>query len=180
MSKGVNSVVRLLFRMQVRDASGGFRCYRVSKLRQTMLDGFWSRGYSFQQEMLYRCHLAGCRLGETPIIFDNRKFGKSKVSPKEAARSLSTILCIGLHSIFGLDKPMAALARRKGDAADAALFSSSWLAATLRAGFARNPIQRRRARCNRKRLHPFFFSGARREVFSIAFSRLGLFCAFGF
>lgn len=114
MSRGVNSVVRLLFRMQVRDASGGFRCYRVSKLRQTMLDGFWSRGYSFQQEMLYRCHLAGCRLGETPIIFDNRKFGKSKVSPREAARSLSTILCIGLHSILGLDKPAAALARRMG------------------------------------------------------------------
>ena len=64
--------------------------------------------------MLYRCHLAGCRLGEIPIIFDNRKFGKSKVSPKEAVRSLSTILYIGLHSIFGLDKDAAAMAAANG------------------------------------------------------------------
>jgi len=112
MSKGVNMIVRLLFRMQVIDASGGFRCYRVAKLRETMLDSLWSRGYSFQQEMLYRCYLAGCRMGETPIIFDNRKFGKSKVSPKEVIRSLAKIMYIGLHSMLGLDKA-AARAKRK-------------------------------------------------------------------
>jgi dolichol-phosphate mannosyltransferase len=107
MSEGVNAVVRLLFRMQVRDASGGFRCYRIAKLRQTLLDNFWSRGYSFQQEMLYRCYLAGTRLGETPIVFDNRKFGKSKVSAKESVRSLLTILGLGLRSLFGMDKDAA-------------------------------------------------------------------------
>lgn len=107
MSRGVNAVVRLLFRMQVRDASGGFRCYRVSKLRQTRLDRLRSRGYSFQQEVLYRCHLAGCRLGETPIIFDNRKFGKSKVSLKESVRSLATIVYMGVRSLLGMDKEPA-------------------------------------------------------------------------
>jgi dolichol-phosphate mannosyltransferase len=110
MSQGVNSVVRLLFRMQVRDASGGFRCYRVAKLRETHLDGLLSRGYSFQQEVLYRCHLAGSRLGETPIVFDNRKFGKSKVSLKESIRSLSTIAYLGLRSMVGVDREAA---RRK-------------------------------------------------------------------
>jgi dolichol-phosphate mannosyltransferase len=114
MSEGVNAVVRLLFRMQVRDASGGFRCYRIAKLRQALLDNFWSRGYSFQQEMLYRCHLAGSRLGETPIVFDNRKFGKSKVSPKESVRSLLTILGLGLRSLLGMDKDAA---RRQRDRA---------------------------------------------------------------
>jgi dolichol-phosphate mannosyltransferase len=110
ISKTVNAVVRLLFRMQVRDASGGYRCYRVAKLRQTLLTDLWSRGYSFQQEILYRCHLAGCKLGETPIIFDNRKLGKSKVSPKESVRSLSLILYLGMRSVFGIDKDVA---RRK-------------------------------------------------------------------
>ena len=110
MSKSVNTVVRLLFRMQARDASGGYRCYRVAMLRRTLLDNFWSRGYSFQQEMLYRCHLAGARIGETPIIFDNRKFGKSKVSPKESVRSISKIFYLGMRALFGLDKEAA---RRK-------------------------------------------------------------------
>ena len=75
--------------MGVRDASGAYRCYRVSKLRDVRFDRLVSRGYSFQQEMLYRCRLAGCRLGETPIIFENRRAGKSKVNPKEAARSFA-------------------------------------------------------------------------------------------
>jgi len=104
ISRTVNTVVRLLFRMQVHDASGGFRCYRVAKLRQTRLDRLWSRGYSFQQEVLYRCHQAGCKLGETPIMFENRKFGKSKVSLKESVRSLSTILLLGVRSMTGVDK----------------------------------------------------------------------------
>lgn len=107
MSKGVNALVRLMFRMQVQDASGGLRCYRVAKLRQTTLDLMISRGYSFQQEMLYRCFLAGSRLGESPILFDNRKLGKSKVSMKESVRSLATIIYIGLRSLFGIDKRAA-------------------------------------------------------------------------
>jgi dolichol-phosphate mannosyltransferase len=104
ISESVNALVRLLFRMQVRDASGGFRCYRVSKLRQTRMDRFWSRGYSFQQEMLYRCYLARSRLGETPIIFENRKYGSSKVSLRETVRSLSTLVFLGLRALFGVDK----------------------------------------------------------------------------
>jgi dolichol-phosphate mannosyltransferase len=112
MSRGVNIIVRLLFRMQVKDASGGFRCYRVARLRRTMLDQFWSRGYSFQQEMLYRCHLAGAKIGETPIIFDNRKFGKSKVSPKETVRSISKILYLGSRAVLGRDKIAAANAKQ--------------------------------------------------------------------
>lgn len=114
MSKSVNCLVRLMFRMQVRDASGGLRCYRVAKLRQTDLDAMISRGYSFQQEMLYRCYLAGSKLGESPILFDNRKFGKSKVSMKESVRSLSTIVRIGFRSMFGIDKEGARDRRRQG------------------------------------------------------------------
>ena len=40
-SKGVNLLVRLLFRMPAKDASGAYRCYRVSKLRQTALDPYY-------------------------------------------------------------------------------------------------------------------------------------------
>jgi dolichol-phosphate mannosyltransferase len=104
MSRAVNGLVRFFFRMGVRDASGAFRCYRVSKLRQVRLDLLVSRGYSFQQEVLYRCRLAGCRLGETPIIFENRRAGKSKVNPKEAARSILTIVYLGLRALVGIER----------------------------------------------------------------------------
>jgi dolichol-phosphate mannosyltransferase len=100
----VNLLVRVLFRMPVADASGAYRCYRVSKLREAELHRTRSRGYSFQQEVLFRCHLAGCKLGEYPILFENRRAGVSKVNLREATRSLSMLVLLGLRSLIGLEK----------------------------------------------------------------------------
>jgi dolichol-phosphate mannosyltransferase len=103
MSRGVNAIVRLLLRIPASDTSGAYRCYRVAKLRETNLNNLLSRGYSFQQEVLYRCRKAGCRIGETPIIFENRRAGASKVNPREAARSMAVLLRLGLRALFGRD-----------------------------------------------------------------------------
>ena len=104
MSRGVGLVVRMLMRIPARDTSGAYRCYRVSKLRAARLDRLRSRGYSFQQEVLYRCRKAGCKIGETPIIFEDRRAGSSKVNPKEAVRSMGMIVLIGLAAFFGMDE----------------------------------------------------------------------------
>jgi len=103
ISRSVNALVRLLMRLPAHDCSGAFRCYRVAKLRQTRLDKVISRGYSFQQEVLYRCRKAGCKIGETPIIFENRRAGASKVNTREAVRSMTTILWLGVQAFFGRD-----------------------------------------------------------------------------
>jgi dolichol-phosphate mannosyltransferase len=103
LSKAVNSLARLLMRIPARDTSGAFRCYRVSKLRQVALDRIVSRGYSFQEEMLYLCRRAGCRLGETPIIFAERRAGASKVNTREAVRSIGILLYLGVKAFFGFD-----------------------------------------------------------------------------
>lgn len=104
MSKCVNTLVRFLFRMPVKDASGAYRCYRVAKLRDVRLDRVRSRGYSFQQEVLFRCHKAGCLLGEYPILFENRRAGSSKVNRKEALRSISMIVYLGMRNFIGLER----------------------------------------------------------------------------
>ncbi|MCC6417702.1 MAG: polyprenol monophosphomannose synthase [Gemmataceae bacterium] len=103
MSWGVNTLVRLLMRIPARDTSGNYRCYRVAGLRVAALDGLLSHGYSFQEEVLYRCHRAGLRLGETPIIFEDRRAGASKVDPREAVHSMAVILHLGLRAMFGLE-----------------------------------------------------------------------------
>jgi dolichol-phosphate mannosyltransferase len=100
-SFGVNTLVRVLMRIPAQDTSGAYRCYRVAKLRQTNLENMLSRGYSFQEELLHRCHQAGCALGETPIVFENRRAGSSKVNPREAVRSISILLWLGAHSFVG-------------------------------------------------------------------------------
>lgn len=105
ISSCVNLLVRTLLRMPVRDASGAYRCYRVARLRTTDLDNLLSRGYSFQQEVLFRCYKAGCTMGETPILFENRRAGSSKVNAREAIRSMSVLLWLGLRNFFGLEGP---------------------------------------------------------------------------
>jgi dolichol-phosphate mannosyltransferase len=103
ISRSVNALVRLLMRIPAKDCSGAYRCYRVSKLREAELEKVKSRGYSFQQEVLYRCRKAGCRIGETPILFENRRAGASKVNTREAVRSIAMILTLGVQAFFGLD-----------------------------------------------------------------------------
>jgi dolichol-phosphate mannosyltransferase len=103
LSGGVNALTRLLMRVSAHDCSGAFRCYRVSKLREAHLERVISRGYSFQEEMLYRCRKAGCRIGETPIIFADRRGGVSKVNSREAVRSLGVLLYLGTMAFFGID-----------------------------------------------------------------------------
>ncbi len=103
MSLGVNLLVRLLMRLPVRDCSGNYRCYRVDLLRRARLERMRSHGYSFEEEVLYRCRRAGARLGETAIVFENRRAGASKLDFREAARSLAVLLRLGVPAFFGLD-----------------------------------------------------------------------------
>jgi dolichol-phosphate mannosyltransferase len=102
-SWGVNMLARLLLRLPAHDTSGAYRCYRIALLRRTNLEGLLSRGYSFQEEILYRFRLAGCRSGETPIIFEDRRAGSSKVNLHEAVRSLAILVYLGVGSLLGLD-----------------------------------------------------------------------------
>lgn len=103
ISRTVNTYVRTILRMPVRDASGAFRCYRVELLRRAELERVRSRGYSFQQEVLFRCHRAGARIGEHPIVFENRKAGASKVNWRESVRSLTMLTWLGLRAAVGRD-----------------------------------------------------------------------------
>ena len=54
--------------------------------------------------VLFRVHRTKARLGELPIIFENRRHGKSKVNSKEALRSIAMILFLGVQNFFGTDR----------------------------------------------------------------------------
>jgi dolichol-phosphate mannosyltransferase len=104
MSTGINLYARLLLGLKTRDNSGAFRCYRVAKLALIDLKRVRSRGYSFQEEILFWCRQAGCRMGETPILFANRRAGVSKINKAEAIEALRIIFRLGLDRILGRTK----------------------------------------------------------------------------
>ena len=99
MSQGINWASRVLLGLRVRDCSGAFRCYRVSKLRLLDFRKIRSRGYSFQEEFLYRCARIDCRIVETPIVFEDRIAGQSKINVPEMVRSLRDLFLTALDGI---------------------------------------------------------------------------------
>ncbi|HEY4258729.1 MAG TPA: polyprenol monophosphomannose synthase [Schlesneria sp.] len=99
MSQGINIYSQVLLALRTQDCSGAFRCYRTSTLKQIDFDRFRSRGYAFQEEMLYRCVRVGGRIAETPIVFEDRIVGQSKINVKEMVRALRDLFLLGLDRI---------------------------------------------------------------------------------
>jgi dolichol-phosphate mannosyltransferase len=102
MSWGVNTYARCLLGLKPRDTSGAFRCYRVSLLRKLDFSKIKSRGYSFQEEILWRLKQLGARMTETPIVFADRERGQSKINKQEAVAALRIILRLGITNWTGL------------------------------------------------------------------------------
>lgn len=99
MSQGINGYARLLLGLRTRDNSGSFRCYRVAKLAEIDWTCIRARGYAFQEELLYRCRAIGCSFEETPITFEDRRFGQSKINWKESVSALWVIFRLALDRL---------------------------------------------------------------------------------
>lgn len=80
LSLAANLYVKMIIRVAVSDATAGFKCFKRKVLESINLDKISSEGYSFQIEMNWRVQRAGFKIGEVPIIFYERRHGKSKLS----------------------------------------------------------------------------------------------------
>jgi dolichol-phosphate mannosyltransferase len=75
-----NVFARTVLRLPVRDCTAGFKCYRRTVLEAFDLDQIRLEGYAFQIETVYQVYRKGLRIKEVPIVFPDRKVGKSKMS----------------------------------------------------------------------------------------------------
>jgi dolichol-phosphate mannosyltransferase len=80
LSTGAALYVRLITGMPFTDPTGGFKCFRREVLAAIDLDGIHSNGYSFQIEMTHTAWHLGFRIAESPIVFEERREGQSKMS----------------------------------------------------------------------------------------------------
>lgn len=79
ISRSGSAYARLVLGVGVRDLTGGFKCFRREVLEAIDLDAIHSRGYAFQIEMTYRAIQRGFTVVEVPIVFRERRAGKSKM-----------------------------------------------------------------------------------------------------
>ncbi len=80
VSRGGSLYAQAVLGVGVRDLTGGFKLFRRQVLENLGLDTVRSNGYSFQIEMTYRAIRHGYRVAEVPIVFEDRRVGKSKLS----------------------------------------------------------------------------------------------------
>jgi dolichol-phosphate mannosyltransferase len=91
LSRFGNAYARAILALPVRDLTGGFNAWRREVLLGVSLDGLRSTGYAFQIEMKYRAARAGFVLHEIPIVFRDRRAGRSKMSSRVALEALAGV-----------------------------------------------------------------------------------------
>jgi dolichol-phosphate mannosyltransferase len=101
LSYFANSYSRIITGLPLRDATGGFKCFRRKVLEAIDLDAVQSSGYSFQIEMSMRAWKKGFKLKEIPIVFTDRVAGTSKMSKKIVREAIWMVWLLRLRAMFG-------------------------------------------------------------------------------
>ncbi len=96
-----NWYVRRVLRMPIRDATGGFKCWRRDALRAIHPERVRSNGYAFQIETSFRAWKRGLRIHEVPIIFMDRESGESKMSKRIGLEALYIVWWLKLAHALG-------------------------------------------------------------------------------
>ncbi|MGA1158957.1 MAG: dolichol-phosphate mannosyltransferase, partial [Candidatus Nanopelagicaceae bacterium] len=101
LSRFANKYVQFMLRLDIADATGGFRVYSSNLLRRIDFQSIKSEGYTFQIEMVRAARRIGAEIIEVPIIFREREFGKSKISRAIVFEAMLRVTAWGLKRIGG-------------------------------------------------------------------------------
>ncbi|MEO0076150.1 MAG: polyprenol monophosphomannose synthase [candidate division WOR-3 bacterium] len=93
---------RIVTGCPIKDLTAGFKCYKVSALKQINLDKIKSDGYAFQIEIDFMFWRKKLRIKEIPIIFVERRLGTSKMSKHIIWEAFFLVLRLRLERIFKL------------------------------------------------------------------------------
>jgi dolichol-phosphate mannosyltransferase len=108
ISRGGSVYSRLVLGVDVRDLTGGFKCFRREVLERIDLDSIEVRGYAFQVEMTYRAIQLGFSVAEVPIVFRDRRAGESKMDGAIVTEAILRLprLRFGSHHVERAERPL--------------------------------------------------------------------------
>lgn len=96
LSRAATGYVRFITRLPLTDATSGFKCWRREVLEAIDLEEIFSSGYLFQVEMSYRTYQRKFRIAEIPIIFVERRLGRSKMDLAIIAEAILGVIRLRL------------------------------------------------------------------------------------
>jgi dolichol-phosphate mannosyltransferase len=92
---------RVITRLPVMDATGGFNCWHREVLEAVKLERIRSNGYAFQIELKLRAWRQGFQPREIPIVFTERETGESKMSKRIVLEAVWKVWELRLRDLFG-------------------------------------------------------------------------------
>lgn len=101
LSKGGSLYSRAILGLDIRDLTSGYKVFRRRTLETIELGTIRSEGYSFQIEMTWRALRAGLRVEEVPIVFVDRRAGKSKMSRAIFLEAVAMVWKLRLDQLRG-------------------------------------------------------------------------------
>jgi dolichol-phosphate mannosyltransferase len=99
ISRGGSLYSRMILGAGIRDFTGGFNGWKRKVLESVDLPTLRSDGYSFQIELKFRAFVREFRIFEFPIIFEDRKVGKSKMNQKIVIEALGRVWGFRLRAL---------------------------------------------------------------------------------
>lgn len=97
LSRWGNRYAAVLLRLDVRDATSGYRAYRASAIAAIDLHKVRADGYGFQIEMAHLVARNGGTVVELPIRFVDRERGTSKMSSRIVVEALALVTWWGVR-----------------------------------------------------------------------------------
>ncbi len=91
ISRGGSLYARLILGAPIRDFTGGFNGWKRKVLEAINLSTLEAGGYSFQIELKYQAFKKGFQPKEFPIVFEDRRVGKSKMSSRIVVEALALV-----------------------------------------------------------------------------------------
>ena len=105
LSKWGNRYTAFMLKIKVRDCTTGFRGYTARSMRKIEILKTISQGYAFASETLFRASMRGEKqIVEVPIIFHDRKYGKSKMNAKIIRESMLLVTRWGIALRTGIGR----------------------------------------------------------------------------
>ena len=102
LSYTASQYVQLITRMNIKDSTSGYICYKKSVLESIDLDKIKFTGYAFQIEMKYKSYLKNFKIIEVPIIFSDRIFGVSKLNGSIISEAIFGVIAMRIKNIFNI------------------------------------------------------------------------------
>jgi dolichol-phosphate mannosyltransferase len=101
ISRGGSLYARTVLGANVRDLTGGFKCFRRVVLEQIDLDAIAAKGYGFQIETTFRALRAGFKVVEIPITFVDRRVGESKMGSSIVVEAMLQVPALRYRAFRG-------------------------------------------------------------------------------